>query len=152
MKKTTVIVIIAIIILGIIVGVMIFNKEENPNKKFNEINGNEISNVIGLNQVTNEVVNNQIENTVNNDVQNKEENNVSSEIITENPKTLEEKAVDIAKNDYGAQSNIQFSFEGQNAKGEYIVSVRDASSTEALAFYTINVSNNTFTKKVLNNQ
>ena len=63
---------------------------------------------------------------------------------------IQEKAIDIAKKDFGENSNAQFSVEGIDGNGNYIVTVRNAKTTEALAFYTVNVANQTFTKKEMN--
>ena len=85
----------------------------------------------------------------NEQVQNITENN-SSETFEESPKTEEEKAIEIAKKDYGNAENVKFSVEGIQADGRYIVSVRDSSTTEALVYYTIQVSSGEFEKREMN--
>ena len=71
-------------------------------------------------------------------------------IFEESPKTAEEKAIDIAKKDFGTNSNATFSVEGIDGNGNYIVAVRNSGTTEALAFYNVNVTSQTFTKREMN--
>lgn len=158
MKKSTYM-IIAIIIILMIAIICVFAFSGN-NKKENNTNANI---VIQNKQNENEVVNKQeyevlanetekeIENALTNEInKNTVENTTSSEIFEESPKTAEERAIDIAKKDFGENSNAEFSVEGIDGNGNYIVTVRNAQTTEALAFYTVNVANQTFTKREMN--
>lgn len=143
--------IVIVIILGIICGVALNKKTEANNKNIeNELSENEtFLNEETINEVTNVIVNEEKENIAENVVENIQENS-STETFEENPKTLEEKAIQIAKKDYGNGENIKFGVEGIDESGRYIVTVRDANTTEALVFYFVNVSNSTFTKREMN--
>lgn len=145
-KGIWIIIVIAIIVIGIICGVNL-NKtrqvnsqnvqenEENKNQELNE----EISNII-----------NEIDDTELNTVEENVVENTTTETFEETPKTEEEKAISIVKKDYGTSENIKISVEGMDENGRHIVVVRNSETTQALAFYFVNVSNSTFTKKEMN--
>ena len=156
MKKSTY-VIIGIIIILMIAIICIFAFTGNYKKENNTINNtmvNEESNINQneqMNEQVNEVTSNEIENEVSSEpVENTLETTTSSEIFEESPKTAEEKAIDIAKKDFGTNSNATFSVEGIDGNGNYIVAVRNSGTTEALAFYNVNVTSQTFTKREMN--
>lgn len=139
-KKTLIILITLIIIIGIICGI-VFSKNSNKNittntqKEENTITNEEINNT------TNEIKENEIE-----------ENNVSDDTQTtvtpeETQKTDKEKAIEIVKKDYGTSDNIKFNAEGTDSKGRQIIVVRDIETTAALQFYYVDVSNGTFVKE-----
>ncbi len=139
-KKTLIILITLIIIIGIICGI-VFSKNSNKNittntqKEENTITNEEINNT------TNEIKQNEIE-----------ENNVSDDTQTtvtpeETQKTDKEKAIEIVKKDYGTSDNIKFNAEGTDSKGRQIIVVRDIETTAALQFYYVDVSNGTFVKE-----
>lgn len=142
--------IILIIIIGAIVGFVYLLKEANPNTQ-------EISNTKNNTFDFNEILSDKKENDVNEEVVNEEEytteNEVSSETFEEEPKTEQDKAINIVKTDWtgnGNSENVKFTADGMDANGRYIISVRDKDTTEALAFYTVNVSDKTFTKREMN--
>lgn len=150
MKKTLV---ILIVIIAIIIGCLFvfsnskqennnISNQEKVNKELNIENEEE-------NELNQEVITNEIENTTIDEEETKE-NVVSSEVFEETPKTEKEKAIDIVKKDYGSSNNIEFSVEGIDGNGSYIVTVRDTKTTQALAFYTVNVTDKTFTKREMN--
>lgn len=149
MKK----IIILIVIIGVVLGISFLLKDKNPNTQ-----GNSIKNNIGNTADFNEILGDKVkENNVNEEVVNEEENNianeVSSETFEEEPKTEQEKAINIVKTDWtgnGNSQNVKFTSDGMDASGRYIISVRDKDTTEALAFYTVNVSDKTFTKREMN--
>ena len=149
MKKVlSVLVILAIIILVSYIGTL-QSDDKKENNEYNQIvttdNVNE-----EIKNKENEVDTNKVENEIVNEVnENKVENTVSSEVFQESPKTSEEKAIDIAKKDWGNDSSANFSVEGMDGNGNYIVAVRD-SNTVALAFYSVNITNETFTKREMN--
>lgn len=153
MKKSTYGIIAIIIILMIaIICVFAFtgnNKKENNTMNNTMVNEeNNINQNEQINEQVNEAITNEIENEISSEiVENKVENTTSSETFEESPKTAEEKAIDIAKKDFGTNSNVTFSVEGIDENGNYIVVVRNSKTTEALAFYNINVTSQTFTKK-----
>lgn len=155
MKKVTWIIIIAIIILAGIICAVVYDqaKKAVPGSKIldpsnineiqeddglmNKVNGNETENNI----MQNELVENEI-------VQNTQSS--GNQTSQEEPKNDKEKAIQIVKKDYGIAGNIEFSSEGTDANGNQIVVVRDGDTTAALAFYFVNTSNGTFTKKEMN--
>ena len=146
MKKILSVVIILIVIM---LGTYIFNLQ-NDNEKENTNMSNEIEKNNERNEQSNSVITNELTNEiVNNIVTNEIENTTSSETLEESPKTSEQKAIDIAKKDWGNDRGVNFSVEGMDGNGNYIVAVRD-SNTVALAFYSVNVSNETFTKREMN--
>lgn len=149
MKKSTYGIIAIIIILMIaIICVFAFtgnNKKENNTMNNTMVNEeNNINQNEQINEQVNEAITNEIENEISSEIV---ENTTSSETFEESPKTAEEKAIDIAKKDFGTNSNVTFSVEGIDENGNYIVVVRNSKTTEALAFYNINVTSQTFTKK-----
>lgn len=110
------------------------------NNKTNEQNKNEVENNIE-NSIENNIVNEINENEI--------KNEISSETFNEEPKTEQEKAKEIVKNDWKDISNCEISIDAINGNGEYIVTIRDTKTTQALAYYMVNVIDNTFTKKVM---
>lgn len=160
-KKRLIIVIAAmVIILAITVLLVIKLVSINKNKE-NEIveenNNIEIEN--------NELEENAIENSVNEEVNNVENNGSQSGIevngetnqntpvadpeqevdkqTIQKQETDKEKAINIAKKDWGTDSSVYFSFEG-TSNGKSIVSVRSNDTTRALRYYYINVNNGSF--------
>lgn len=158
-RKKIYLCIISIIIILICIGIIILciTKETNNSiETQNEEIKNNIEyepNIIEQNEINevNEIVENEIENTIVNETNKNElQNIVSSEIFEENPKTEKEKAIEIVKKDWKTTNNAEFVIDGIDENGRYIVSVRDSQTTEALAFYIVNVSNQTFTKREMN--
>ena len=118
---------------------------KNVQTNANEIKQNEIVNNVVNEVKENTIIENKIENTIENKVENTQKQN--TETFTEKPKTQEEKAILMVKKDYGDRNNIEFSVEGMDGKGRQIVVVRNSNTTEALAFYFVDVDNNTFDKQ-----
>ena len=105
------------------------------------------SNKLTNNQVKNET-NNNTKNEVKNELNNNENTNTTTnEPKEETPKTDLEKAIDIVKKDWGADSTVYFAQDGQKESGEYIICVRDTETTSAKAWYTVNVQTGTFVKE-----
>ena len=151
MNKKVCIVIVVIILLGIICGIMLNKNSKNTNDQ-NEEKRLEENSVVNQ-QVANEeanVVDNETVNEVQETLTNSEKENTTTETFTEEPKTAEEKAIAIAKKDYGNEQGVKFGVEGIDESGRYIVTVRNSDTTEALAFYFVNLTNSTFTKKEMN--
>lgn len=150
MKKSgfIILVIIGIIALGIVLGIM-GEPESVKNELANKVYKNDVKN---NNSNTQNIVNN----TENKNVLNEEnQNNVNEEAGTtetfkEEPKTQEDKAIELVKLDYGNVNNVTIKVEGINNNGTYTISVRDKNTTQALAFYTVNVNDQTFTKREMN--
>ena len=83
---------------------------------------------------------------------NKKEDNKKEDIQpkVEEKKTVEEtnlsdedKAIDLAKKQYGSQTGVYFRIEQIQSNNIYIVSVRDNETTRDLAWYTIDVKTGT---------
>ena len=156
MKKSVYISIVVILILIIIVFCVLIIKEKNNSKNTNA-NVNFESNLILTNETTNIIQANtenglnetetEVENTIKNEAQNTQ---ISTETFEESPKTQEEKAIEIVKNDWKDTQNVKYGVEGMDENGRYIVTVRNSQTTKALAFYTVDVSNKSFEKKEMN--
>jgi len=116
----------------------------------NDVKNQEENTEVENETIENEIVENVIDEKNENTIENKTENTTSSETFEEEPKTEEEKAKDIVIKDWGNTNNIEIGVDGMNQNGSYIVTVRDSKTTEALAFYTVNVKDGTFTKKEMN--
>ncbi len=147
MKKSTLIIILIILML---VAIVIFASTGIKNK---EVSGKEtktnkeVENTEMENEQEQNIVENVIENTTENE--NIVENVVTTETFEESPKTAKEKALDIVKEDWGEGANIEFTVDGIEGNN-YIVTVRNSQTTEALAFYTVNTNDGTFTKREMN--
>lgn len=145
-KEIWIIIIIIIIVIGIIFGISM-NKNEKKNIQAS-------NNAIEQNEITNEEVSNQVneieENVTQNIIDENTTNEVSTETFEDEPKTEQEKAISIVEKDYGKNANVKFNIEGIDETGRQIVVVRNIQTTEALAFYFVNVSDSTFTKKEMN--
>lgn len=153
-SKTSTIIIFILVIMLIAIGIFMFgemNKDSkqkttstNATKEDNKV-GNQIANEITENTLINETISDEIvidssENII-------ENTTTSTEIFEEEPKTAKEKAINIVKKDWGEDKIVDISIDGIDNNGNYIVAVRDSATTEAKAFYIVNTSNGTFTKK-----
>lgn len=155
MKKSgfIILVIIGIIALGVVLGIM-GKPEDAGNLQATNTNKNNAANNSNSN-AENNASNKKSQNTVNTENKAENENNVNeetgaTETFKEEPKTESEKAIELVKLDYGNADNVSIKVEGINNDGTYIISVRDKNTTQALAFYTVNVSEKTFTKREMN--
>ena len=136
-RKTSIIIIIILVIMLIAIGIFMFGE-------MNKGNSSKPTSTNTLNDEKNEIANNTtIENTI-------ENTTTSTETFEETPKTAEEKAISIVKKDWGEDKNVDIAIDGMDSNGNYIVAVRDSSTTEAKAFYTVNTSSGTFTKREMN--
>ena len=161
MKKNIGMIILAIVIIIIAAILIVWFAFPSP-RRTNET----IGTVVAGNEVK-ETTENVIENTQENVQENTQANeeiqtpvveentqsettNTSSETFEESPETEEERAIAIARGDYGTAENVKFSVEGIQADGRYIVSVRDSSTTEALVYYTIDVAAKKKKKREMN--
>ena len=157
MKK----VILIIIIIVAVVGISYFVTKELNNSGFgnNTKNTTATTNTTtknkGIENKTNETSNvqkNTVENTTTvTNTENTVENTIvesNTETFENTPQSEESKVISIVKKDWGANNaNVKIEVEGINDDGTYIVTVRDSSTTEALAFYRINASNGKIEKK-----
>ncbi len=156
MKKSTYIGIVIIILLMLFVLVIFAftgdTKNTSSNVEKNVINKEEQKENKQVNEQTNEIesneiVNQEVENSIPEEGTQPEENVISTETFEESPKTAEEKALELVKKDWGEGANIEFSIDGIDGNGNYIITVRNSQTTEALAFYNVNTNNGTFTKR-----
>lgn len=148
----TMIILLVIIIVGGLI-ILLTGQTTPTNANTNDTENIQINNENRQDE-NNNVMNNEIENTEseNTQTQNTQQagSSNSSETFEQAPKTEEEKVTAIVKKDYGENKNVKFTVEGMDANGAYIVAVRDISTTEALVFYTVKVSDGTFTKREMN--
>lgn len=148
---TIILIILLIALIGLIIWVIQKNEQGNGtittanrifNETRNELNEQETNIQINAEQ-NNNIVNNEISK------ENEVQGNSSSETFEDDPKTEEEKAIEIAKKDWGDTTGVYFDVDGIEPSGEYRVLV--TKDTRLIAYYMVNISNGTFTKKVLNN-
>ena len=150
-----------LIAIVLVVGISYFVTKELNKSDF----GNNVSNTT-TNTVTTNTKNNDKENKVNetskvqntvveninttmeNTVENTTTEQTNTETFESTPQTEEGKAISIVKKDWGGNNtSVKIEVEGINDDGTYIVTVRDSSTTEALAFYRVNASSGTIVKK-----
>ncbi len=119
------------------------NKNVQENNTANTIEENTINNTVENNNISNENNSTANQNVVNNSGATIKEQEVDKETI-EKEESSQEKAINIAKNDWGEDSTVYFSYEGID-NGKYIVYVRDNETTRVLRIYTIDIASGTFT-------
>lgn len=153
-RKTSIIIIIILVIMLIAIGIFMFGEMKKGNTS-KPTNTNTLEN--SNNQIVNQIANETTENTLANEIENNtaienttENTTIPTETFEETPKTAEEKAINIVKKDWGEEKNVDIAIDGMDSNGNYIVAVRDSSTTEAKAFYTVNTSSGTFTKREMN--
>ncbi len=155
---------VAIIIIIILIVIMIF-VFTRKNRAVETMNSNTSENLVNdINNVENEI--NEIQNNVQNDIL-IEENIIEPEIVTptepspedndseeiskeeiQQTKSNEEKAIEIAKKDWGEDSTVVFINDGvSKSTGKYIVAVRSASTRNAICYYHIDINTEEFDVK-----
>ncbi len=159
-KKVIIISILIILICAIIISVIIFTGKEdtkevlanptneisqNVDNAINDVQTNELNEIDNTNIVNETTNQNVVENVPTNNTTTQTPNN-KTEILPEEPKKAEEKAIDIVKADWGEDNSVKFQVETIDANGNYVVSVRNIETTAAMAFYTVNTTTGTFTK------
>ena len=160
-KTIWIIAVIAIIIITTIVIFMVIKGSKtvetvNSNTLQNENVENEVEEVKNeINMIENNVLleENNVKQEDTTSTETKQEQTSTEEITREEVETIksnDEKAIEIAKKDWGNANNVEFSVEGMDGNGNYIVAVRDSKTTQALAFYTVNLENETFKKREMN--
>lgn len=140
MKKLIIYILIVVIIIGL--GIVVGLNLEDDKKAIPTTSENTIENR-GENQNN---VDNSVENKIENNAVKNEEEEPEVPDKSGEPKTDLEKAIDIVKEDWGEDNSVKFAHDGQNSKGEYIICVREKSTTNALAWYTVNVETGEFRK------
>ena len=150
-KKILYISIAIALAIGVILSIVLINKPKKENVK--PTSSNLVKNEI-KNQISNE---NEIDKSI---VENKvtEENKVQEEIIVDEQQEVQidkiekeednkQKAINIAKKDWGEDKTVYFTFEQIDDNGNYIVYVRESNTTRDICWYTIDINNETFTKE-----
>lgn len=140
-----------ILIVLVIAFAIYFAKEilEEEKETFSSNVNNNIQNSITNTEENSAIINetnNEISNeTINNEVQNGTniENTILQEEISD-----EEKAKKIVKKDWGEDNKVYFTVETTDNTEEYIVFVREKSTTKKLYKYTVNVSTGKFTSEL----
>ena len=144
-------IILDIIIIGIAVVLTInlikTNKEEEKiqNKIENKIENIEANNVIE-NNVVNKTENNVVENKVQeNNTHTHEEEPIADPEQEVDMSTIQkqesnqEKAINIAKESWGEDGSVEFTFDHIDENGRYVIFVRDLATTRQIDEYTIDV-------------
>ena len=117
----------------------------NEKQSVNTVSTNEQSNTSSSNEknsVNNNINNNQIETPTENKIEDdteKQEDKVEEETSVSN----EDKAIELAKKQYGTTTGVYFRIEQIQSTNVYIISVRDNETTKDLAWYTVDVKNET---------
>lgn len=138
MKKIVIYMLVVIVIIGL--GIMVGLKLKGDNNKSQETLGKAESEVYNKEQNVIENTEKTDENT-NENIENAEQEQQEQEETK--PKTDLEKAIEIAKKEWGIEDGVKFELEETTKAGEYIICVREISTTNALIWYKINVGANT---------
>ncbi len=147
MEKKVIFIIIGVIIVGAISSYLIYDmiglktEETGTENILQNISENKIENIM-------ENETNISENIVEN-IQNEEpveERPISSETNVPTESTTD-KAKRIAREDYGTDEGVYYSYDGVDNDGRYIISVRDSNTTKQFAIYNINVETEEFSKR-----
>jgi len=146
MKKLLIyIIILAIIIgLGIAVGLNMEDEEKQAIQTSTKKTENKVENKIE--NIVENTVNNKEENIENTIQNNNEENKVQDEeekTDKSRPLTDLDKAIDLVKEEWGTENGVYFAQDGKTDEGEYIICVRDSRTTNALAWYKVNIETGT---------
>lgn len=137
----------------VIIGITIYCLDNYSHKSDSSVaNSNNVENNstnINTNTSSNNTKNTNLNNTTNtenkiNDNKNEkeEEENKKEEIKNETEVvsvTGEQKAVELAKKEFGITEGVYYNCEKTQSNNVYIVSVRDEETTRALAWYTVDV-------------
>lgn len=142
---------IALIIIAICMEQVIINRRQVSTTNSNDIIQNNISEEVQKETTNTEnIIENVIEDSDNSE--NKEEDieheeNITSEVVdTETVKKQEtdrEKAINLVKKKWGEDNKVYFVIDRVVSDEEYIVCVRNKSTTEALCWYKVDLKNET---------
>ena len=152
-KKITIIslILVDIIIIGIAVALTInlikINKKEteNQNRIENKIENTKNNNVIE-NKVANEINNNTVENKTENTTHTHEEEPIADpeqeidKTTIQKQETNQEKAISIAKEDWGEDTGVVFIVDNVDSDGIYKVDVIDDRNRHVIETYKININ------------
>lgn len=160
MEKSTKIIVGILIIALIIMGIVLWTskeeiKETDKQNSINQINITQSEN--NLVQNKEEDTENKIENIVSEDKQDEILNETTEvEDLTNTSQTVDnqkkeennnEKAINMVKNDWGADDSVSFKIDEQTEDGKYVVSVVDKNTTKVIMWYDVDINNNTIQEK-----
>lgn len=142
MKKLIIYIIVLAIIIGLGIAVGLNMEDE---RKTVPTSTEKIDNKVENN------VENKVENKIDNTVENNVVENETDDQVIENenpdksgkPKTDLDKAIDLVKEEWGTENGVYFAQDGKTDEGEYIICVRDSRTTNALAWYKVNIETGT---------
>lgn len=152
MKKLIYIMFMLVIIaVGCYVGYICIDNTDK-NSKTEEVNSNSIEDAnidLENNFTDNETRLDELknkENTSNTNTENNTDtnNDENKSVSNNNEVDSEAKAIDIVKQNWGEDNTVYFTSDGKNKNGDYVIVVREKSSTKALYFYSV-YSDGTFT-------
>lgn len=145
MKKVLIYVLLIAIVIagGIFVAKKIAKDDTTKPVSQENVERNETKN--NLNNTTNTNINNDVVNENNNIQNNETDDNETkpNEDPVQTATTDEEKAIAIAKKEWGNDSGVNFVFDHKNENGEFVIAVRDSNTTAAIEWYTVNVQEGT---------
>lgn len=157
-KNGIMIILIVIIIFAIIW--LVYDALKKEPADANVISSNLTDENTGLDNMINDLFENVIinevekENVVENKVIDKEEDNkqqTNTSTKTETPSgsvtSREEKAIALVKKEWGGEDGVYFVNESIDSQGRYIVSVRDKSTTNSIAYFLVDIEKELVTKK-----
>ena len=152
-------IIIAILIIAIVAfaGYMLGNYINN-NEKGKTVNSKEVNKVVNSvineikNSVKNEVKNSISENSItNNEIENKTDNEIenSNKEVSGPLTTLSDsqKAINMAKEEWGEDDSVTFKIDEQNEKGQFVIQVVDKNTTNVVLEYFVDINKNTIKQK-----
>lgn len=156
-KKSKILLGILAIVLIIFAGYMLAKHMDvlQTNANNEEMNKNEINEVVNqvLNEIKDEVQNSVGENVIQNKIDNTIENSTTNDtnnVETNVAQTGEEdrqKAIDMAKKEWGEDDSVSFKIDEQTEDGKFVVSVVDKNTTKVIFWYAVDVKNNTIEEK-----
>lgn len=132
-KILYIVIIIVLIIAGVFIAKEIAKKDETKQTVANTLENTNKTNEENKVEENNVVV----EPEENNVVENKVETGTTQD-------APEEKAKQIAINNWGEDDTVYFSYDGKDERGRYIICVREKATTKALYWYYVDVETGTF--------
>ena len=158
--KIIVLICIGIIIAIVLLSIKLINIRKNGDNVEVANEDIELENEIDNNIIENEIVDaNELEENVEENEEVIEEGSIPNKVEStpvadseqeidkqtiQKQETSQEKAINIAKKDWGEDSKVYFSLESTDYNGKYWVCVRETSTTHTLRTYVIDVNKGTF--------
>lgn len=148
MKKILIVIaIVVVIIAGVFVANKMLKNDETKPTSQSSVSNNTINNEIQNNN-TNEANTNQNNaiqdnNTVADNNETEENETKPSKDPIAEAKTDEEKAIAIVKKEWGEDSSVNFVYDHKNENGEFVIAVRNSSTTAAIEWYIVNINTGT---------